>query len=132
MSSSKLEPDANVRTEYAQLRTELQQLYAKLAALDADKSEHQLVVNQLKDLPSDRRAWMQVGGSLCQQTVGDVLPVLQSNMNSASESIAKLTEQLEKVEARLNELSSKYTLEMAQGPAGSAPGASSGQTGLLA
>jgi len=73
---------AEVRSEYSQLRSSLQQLYAKLGALESDKSEHELVLAQLRELPGDRRAWIQIGGALCEQTVEQIIPILTGNLSA--------------------------------------------------
>jgi len=141
MSDERVAASAEVRAEYGQLRSALQQLYAKIGALESDKSEHELVLVQLRELPGDRRAWIQIGGALCEQNVEKTIPILAGNLQSATESITKLTEELQSTERRIAELSSKYILQdatPAQGaPAGSpssssTPASASQATGLLA
>ncbi|KAA8493115.1 putative prefoldin subunit 2 [Porphyridium purpureum] len=96
------------RTEYANTRMELQELYSKVGALEADRSEHGMVLAQLASVPRDRRCWHQVGDVLCEQDVQTVQAALQANLDRIIATIDKLVELMRTKEARVGQLVAKY------------------------
>ena len=99
---------AAARGEYTRLRMELQDLYGKVAALESDRSEHEIVLAQLKTVPSDRRCWQQIGEALCEQNVESVQGSLTANLEKIGSTVEKLSAQLQERETRLGELAAKY------------------------
>merc|ERR1711962_803253 len=59
-------------------------LQQKLAELRQERGEHELVAETLKKAEPERKAWRLVGGVLTERTVGEVLPALQSKLDSRS------------------------------------------------
>ena len=65
--------------EYREIMTECQQLMQKIAELEVDRNEHQLVEETLKPLDGKRRAYRLVGEVLVERTVEEVLPSVATN-----------------------------------------------------
>ncbi len=81
---------------YKQMQSECSQILGKISELNLEKDEHKLVVDTLKKMDSDRRAYRLVGGVLVERTVGDILPIVQSNYNGITEVVTKLDAGLKK------------------------------------
>jgi prefoldin subunit 2 len=77
---SNLPPQA----QYQEIMTECQQLMSKIADLEIDRNEHQLVEETLKPLDPSRRAYRLVGEVLVERTVEEVLPSVTSNKENVS------------------------------------------------
>ncbi|CAM9476851.1 unnamed protein product, partial [Chrysoparadoxa australica] len=88
--------------------SECNQLRKKLAELQAEQSEHSLVVGTLKDLDGGRKAYRLVGGVLVEHTVADVLPPVEHNMKGIEGLLARVGEQLEAKEKEAAAWKVKY------------------------
>lgn len=102
---------------YRALRQEVDSLYARLGQVDSDRSEHDLVLKQLRSLDGDRRCWHQVGAVLTERTVADVVPVLESTRENLQATVERLTLAVTDREKSLTELSRKLGLSSAAGAA---------------
>jgi prefoldin subunit 2 len=79
MSTSEIDSETIINT-FKAMTSDCQQIASKLSELNMDKDEHKLVIDTLKKLEPDRKAFRLVGGVLVERTVKDVLPeVLQNN-----------------------------------------------------
>lgn len=65
---------------YTKLTQELQMIQQKLFDLENKFQEHELVIAALKPLESERKCFRLMGGVLVERTVGQVLPVLETNV----------------------------------------------------
>lgn len=102
------EEQRELAERYQRLREEIDGMYGKLAQVDGDRSEHDLVLRQLKSLDNDRRCWQQVGATLAEKRVGDVVPALQATRNNLQATVEKLTKLVSSREEQLAELTRKY------------------------
>jgi prefoldin subunit 2 len=75
---------------YRQMQSECSQIMGKISELNLEKEEHKLVVETLKKVELERRAYRLVGGVLAERTVGDILPIVESNFVGIAEVLAKL------------------------------------------
>lgn len=55
-----------------------------------EKDEHRLVVDNLKKLEPERKAFRLVGGVLVERSVGEVLPIVSQNHDGITELLEKL------------------------------------------
>ena len=62
----------------------------KVAELEVDRNEHQLVEETLKPLDPERRAYRLVGEVLVERTVKEVLPSVTSNRENVSQFYKRL------------------------------------------
>ena len=70
--------------QYREIMAECQRLMTKVAEIEVDRNEHQLVEETLTPLDKDRRAFRLVGEVLVERTVGEVLPSVIANKNNVS------------------------------------------------
>eukprot|EP00462_Mataza_sp_D1_P002238 CAMPEP_0175104716 /NCGR_PEP_ID=MMETSP0086_2-20121207/9929_1 /TAXON_ID=136419 /ORGANISM="Unknown Unknown, Strain D1" /LENGTH=140 /DNA_ID=CAMNT_0016380233 /DNA_START=44 /DNA_END=466 /DNA_ORIENTATION=+ len=85
-------------TTFKALRNQVQQLASKLTELDADRSEHNLVITAIKDLDPNRRCYRSIGGVLVERKVSEVLPAVKQNLEGITQVMAKLSETLKQKE----------------------------------
>mmetsp|Transcript_11220 Transcript_11220/g.46862 ORF Transcript_11220/g.46862 Transcript_11220/m.46862 type:complete len:125 (-) Transcript_11220:1609-1983(-) len=94
------------------LKRELQDLYSKIAEIDADKSEHELVLTQLSGLNGSRKCWQQVGEVLVESNVESVVPVLEEKKKNIEEAIQTLQKQVQMKEKELGEVQKRYQIQV--------------------
>lgn len=70
-------------------------LTQKIAELDAERDEHRLVLETLKDAQPDRACYRLIDQVLVQQTVKEVLPNLEGNLKGIQEMISVLAKNYE-------------------------------------
>jgi prefoldin subunit 2 len=80
MATQQLSPTV----QYREMMAECQKLMNKVAELEVDRNEHQLVEETLKPLDPERRAYRLVGEVLVERTVKEVLPSVTSNRENVS------------------------------------------------
>lgn len=97
---------------YKAMRANITELASKLTELDSDKTEHQLVLRAIKDLPRTRRCYRSIGGVLVERTVGDVQPAVERNVRGIEELIGRLSGELREKEREADEFRAKYNISM--------------------
>ena len=70
--------------QYREIMQECQKHMTKIAELEVDRNEHQLVEETLKPLDPKRRAYRLVGEVLVERTVQEVLPSVTANRENVS------------------------------------------------
>lgn len=94
MSTTKdLDPEVIINT-YKQMSAECQQLALKINELSGERDSHRLVIENLSKLEPERKAFRLIGGVLVQRTVGEILPIVETNYEGIKELISKLEENL--------------------------------------
>uniref|UniRef100_A0A6T6NX25 Prefoldin subunit 2 n=1 Tax=Rhodosorus marinus TaxID=101924 RepID=A0A6T6NX25_9RHOD len=106
------EEQKRVVQTYDNLKRELLELYSKIAEIDADKSEHELVLTQLNGLNGSRKCWQQVGEVLVESNVETVVPVLEEKKKHIEEAIQTLQKQVQLKENELGELQKRYKIQV--------------------
>lgn len=71
----------DLQQQYNNYKATLQNLAAKIGDLETESDEHKLVIESLADLPRERKCFRMVGGVLTERTVGDVVPLLNTNLD---------------------------------------------------
>jgi len=79
-------PETIINT-YKMMTSECSQISAKIQEFNFQKDEHRLVIDTLKKLESDRKAFRLVAGVLVERTVGEVLPEISTNYESVCNNI---------------------------------------------
>lgn len=110
MSGANLSADEQreLAEQYQRLREEIDGLYGRLGQVDGDRSEHDLVLRQMKLLDGERRCWHQVGATLVEKQVKDVVPALQINRDAMQATVENLTKAVAAREDQLAALTKKY------------------------
>ena len=86
MATQQLSPTV----QYREMLGECQKLMNKVAELEVDRNEHQLVEETLKPLDPERRAYRLVGEVLVERTVKEVLPSVTANRENVSQVCGRL------------------------------------------
>ena len=61
----------------------------KINELTSERDEHRRVIENLTKLEPERKAFRLIGGVLVQRTVGEILPIVQTNFEGIKEIIVK-------------------------------------------
>lgn len=116
---------------FQRLQQELQAVQEKLFEIHAQAQEHEVVISALEPLDRDRKAFRLMGGVLVERTVGQVLPVLQTNAENLKKAVESHTQLLERKRKELAVFQTKYKVQVkSSGNEERAEASASGQ-GLL-
>lgn len=95
--------EQQVIATYKAMRAEVRQLAEKIAELEVEMTEHERVLQTLKDLPAARKAYRMVGGVLVERTVAEVLPAVSANRDGIAQVLAQLSENIKQKEKSADE-----------------------------
>lgn len=101
-----------IANTYANMRSEMNQLYSKITELEMEVSEHSLVIDAIEPLDPSRRCYRMIGGVLVERTIKEVLPAVQRNKDGLEEVIARMNEALEKKKKEITEFELKYKIRI--------------------
>jgi len=107
--------EGQINTRLKHLRSEQQNLATKIAELEVELHEHNLVIGAIDKLEPSRKCFRLVGGILVERNVGEVLPAVSKNRDGILEITNQLREQLNKKGAELNEFIVKNKLHLKSG-----------------
>lgn len=110
--SGKLHTEEQILTQYKQLRNELGELSQKINEIEADASEHALVLKTLEPVDADRKCFRLVGGVLVEQTVGLVKPHVEGNAKNLRQVIEKLTSAYEEKSKETLDFQREYKIRV--------------------
>lgn len=115
--ASKAEGDQPVNEQavaniYANMRSELNQIYSKITELEMEVSEHSLVMNAIQPLDPSRRCYRMIGGVLVERTIKEVLPAVLRNKEGLEEVVTRLNEALERKKKEIAEFEAKYKIRI--------------------
>ncbi|XP_008551540.1 prefoldin subunit 2 [Microplitis demolitor] len=94
------------------LRNDQRMMATKLSEMEMELNEHKIVIDTLKNVDPKRKCYRMVGGILCEQVVGEVLPGLVTNKDRLIKVIETLNEQLEKKGKEINEYKEKNNIRI--------------------
>lgn len=121
---------------FNEMRQQLAETASKIADLEADAHEHELVVKTLKPMDKDRKCYRLVGDVLVQRTVAETLPAVERNKAGLDDVVGKLKGQLDRQEKALEAFAAKYKIRVnapgagvGGGNSGSGAGGGSGASG---
>ncbi|GAB9465556.1 hypothetical protein Gpo141_00002962 [Globisporangium polare] len=106
--------EQQVIATYKAMRAEVRQLAEKIAELEVEMTEHERVLQTLKDLPAARKAYRMVGGVLVERTVAEVLPAVNANRDGIAQVLAQLSESIKQKEKSADEWQRKYNIQTQQ------------------
>jgi len=97
---------------FQDLRNQQRNVITKLAEIDMERKEHELVIEALKEVDASRKCFRMIGGVLVERTVGTVLPALVSNHEQLIKIAESLTQQLEAKGKDLQEYREKHNIRV--------------------
>ncbi len=77
-----LKTEQEIISKFQELRTRLNNIQGKINELEAELTEHDLVIKTLEPLDKNRKCFRLVGGVLVERTVEEVLPAVQQHRQS--------------------------------------------------
>jgi len=83
-----------------ELQSLIQGAETKLVQLTNESSEHGRVLDSLKAVPGDRKAFRLIGGVLVERTAAEVIPAVESNRAHIDEAVETLRKTLVEKRAR--------------------------------
>ncbi|VAI69038.1 unnamed protein product [Triticum turgidum subsp. durum] len=104
-----------VANTYANMGTEMNQLYTKITELEMEVSEHSLVLGAIEPLDPMRRCYRMIGGVLVERTIKEVLPAVHRNKEGLEEVVARMKEALETKKKEMTEFELKYKIRNRKG-----------------
>jgi len=94
------------------LRQEVSSMYAQIAELEMELTEHRLVVGTIEKMDPGRRCFRMVGGVLVERTVGRCCPRCSATGRGWRSSFQKLAAGLAAKKAELEALEKKYSIRI--------------------
>mmetsp|Transcript_6296 Transcript_6296/g.17677 ORF Transcript_6296/g.17677 Transcript_6296/m.17677 type:complete len:136 (+) Transcript_6296:82-489(+) len=105
----KLTPQ-QVQATFQQIEKQCSALINKIAELEQEVNEHNLVLKAFEKVEPTRRCFRMVGGVLVERTVVDVSPAVKDNQEKVKKLVQQLQEQLAKNTAERSKFMEKYGL----------------------
>lgn len=124
--------DEQIVQQYNRLRQEQSAIMSRIAELENESHEHDLVATELRPLNSDRCCHRQVGGALVKRTVGEVLPEIEENLKAINEALAQLNKGLAEKERQMDDFIAQHKLTRPGQDQKVTTAASEGSRGVLA
>ena len=97
--------------QYQSMNNEISATTQKIAEIQNDLHEHDLVVKTLKEVDQGRKCYRQVGDVLVERNVAQVLPAVEKNRENLETFVKKLIEDLEKKKKAAAEFAKEYKIE---------------------
>ncbi|KAG5510572.1 hypothetical protein JKF63_06869 [Porcisia hertigi] len=115
MSANAKAPESSLTEEqivqhYNRMRQEQSAIMSRIAELENESHEHDLVATELRPLNKDRCCHRLVGGALVERTVGEVLPDIEENLSAIRAALTQLNKGLMEKEQQMNEFMMKHKL----------------------
>ncbi|CCW62183.1 unnamed protein product [Phytomonas sp. EM1] len=96
--------------QYNRLRQEQSTIMSRIAELENESHEHELVAEELRPLNVDRCCHRLVGGALVERTVGEVLPEIEQNLTAIRAALSQLNKGLTEKEKQMDEFIALHKL----------------------
>lgn len=97
---------------FQDLRQQQRAIASKISEVEMDLKEHELVIENLKDVNPDKKCFRMLGGVLVERTVKEVLPALVNNKQQMAKLIETLTKQLETKGMEINKYRETHNLKI--------------------
>ena len=124
--------EEQIVNQYNRMRQEQSAIMSRIAELENESHEHDLVATELRPLNKDRCCHRLVGGALVERTVGEVLPDIEENLAAIREALTALNKGLMEKEKQMDEFMTKYKLNRPGAHQTVKAGQNEGNRGVLA
>mmetsp|Transcript_105017 Transcript_105017/g.197820 ORF Transcript_105017/g.197820 Transcript_105017/m.197820 type:complete len:142 (+) Transcript_105017:74-499(+) len=106
-----------VQATFQQIEKDCSVLINKIAELEQEVNEHNLVLKAFEKVEPNRRCFRMIGGVLVERTVAEVKPAVETNKTKIAEATAQLQQQLKKKTEQRSQFMQKYGLNRQGGAA---------------
>lgn len=117
---------------YNRMRQEQSTIMSRIAELENESHEHELVSETLRPLAADRCCHRLVGGALVERKVGEVLPEIDENLHAIREALAHLNKALAEKEKQMDSFMALHKLNRPGGEQKISSAAAADNRGILA
>lgn len=101
--SSEPRTEQQVIARFNEMRQQVNSLVSKIADLEGESAEHELVIKALQPMDKARRCYRMIGDVLVERTVGEALPAVERNRDNLQQALASLKKQREETVKELAE-----------------------------
>ncbi|KAF2863465.1 Prefoldin beta-like protein [Piedraia hortae CBS 480.64] len=113
-SSNASQKQQDLQAQYSQFKENLQALASKIGDIEQETEEHKLVLDTLAPLATDRKCFRMTNGVLTERTVGDVLPVLQTNADGLKKILHELLAQYKSKQEEMDKWKKANNVQVVQ------------------
>mmetsp|Transcript_22973 Transcript_22973/g.36704 ORF Transcript_22973/g.36704 Transcript_22973/m.36704 type:complete len:141 (+) Transcript_22973:60-482(+) len=99
-----------IQQTFQQIEKECSVLINKIAELEQEVNEHNLVLKAFEKVEPTRRCFRMIGGVLVERTVNEVKPAIEANKEKIGQATEQLNQQLKKKTEQRKEFQQKYGL----------------------
>eukprot|EP00300_Choanocystis_sp_HF-7_P028496 c3417_g1_i1.p1 GENE.c3417_g1_i1~~c3417_g1_i1.p1 ORF type:complete len:161 (+),score=37.86 c3417_g1_i1:36-485(+) len=131
--------EREVVEHFGRLQDDVRNLYSKIAELEQDMREHDLVLTALSEVEDTRKCYRMIGDVLVERTAATVAPAVQKNRAGILDVVDKLKQQMLVKETEIRDLQKRYNIRIKgpgernqSAPAGGAASGGSDSRGVLA
>ena len=117
---AKMSPE-QLQQLYNQMKGEYDQIAHKIAEMEGEVNEHQLVLKALAPLETDRKCYRSIGGVLVETTANKVKPAVEESITKLEEVVKKLTAQAATKQKDISDFIEKHNVK--SGAEGGTPAA---------
>eukprot|EP01064_Diplonema_japonicum_P004598 TRINITY_DN1301_c0_g1_i5.p1 TRINITY_DN1301_c0_g1~~TRINITY_DN1301_c0_g1_i5.p1 ORF type:complete len:140 (+),score=46.22 TRINITY_DN1301_c0_g1_i5:243-662(+) len=118
MSDAKEEPQPSqeeLQQQYAYMKQDYDMTARKIAEMEGEKHEYNLVLTALKPLEDDRKCYRLVGGVLVERTASEVGPALKESLVKIDELLENLNKSMLSKQKAMTEFTEKHKISRMQG-----------------
>eukprot|EP00877_Chromochloris_zofingiensis_P004872 jgi/Chrzof1/14386/Cz09g00260.t1 len=112
MAEPQLKTEQQIIARFQEMRQNISTVMSKIADLEAEANEHQLVLKTLEPMDSSRTCYRMIGDVLVQRTVGETVPAVQRNKQGIEAVLKNLTEQAERLHKQLADFQQQYKIRV--------------------
>jgi prefoldin subunit 2 len=103
-----------LQQQYNTFKSTIAQLSSKIGELEGEAEEHRLVLESLRPMDKDRKCFRMIGGALVEKTVGEVIPMLETNESGLRSVLETLAKDYQKTNEELVKWQKKNKVQIVQ------------------
>lgn len=111
-SAPKVNPE--LQQQYNTFKSKISQLSTKIGELEGEAEEHKLVLESLRPMDKDRKCFRMIGGALVEKTVGEVIPMLETNESGLRSVLETLAKDYQKTNEEMTNWQKKNKVQIVQ------------------
>ncbi|CAN6645763.1 prefoldin subunit 2 [Trichomonascus vanleenenianus] len=101
-----------LQKQYDAFKSTLAQLQQKIVEMESEADEYKQVLETLKGTDKSRKCHRMIGGVLVEKTVGEVTPVLETNLSGIKTVLESMTKDYQKTDKEMAEWQKKNKVQI--------------------
>eukprot|EP01029_Cantina_marsupialis_P030250 TRINITY_DN809_c0_g1_i1.p1 TRINITY_DN809_c0_g1~~TRINITY_DN809_c0_g1_i1.p1 ORF type:complete len:246 (-),score=93.10 TRINITY_DN809_c0_g1_i1:163-852(-) len=106
--------EQQMNAEMMELKRQDQSLTRQIIDIEADITEHGMVLTALKPMEEGRRTWRLVGGSLLEENVSSTLPQVEENQRNLQEIVKEFEKKLAGIRQKQEQLQRNMSMHRSE------------------